>query len=142
MATDHGFNVGLPDNLGMFNVFSIIHCVHFSNHTFKTFSNLFVIVISPCPLMQMRYPRHVPSGYLFFFSLLSSKKGYPHYFNIYYQSRILAGHCVINFMKILSYTIDVHIENKRKVEWGIFHRPVANTEVSDHLSMVECLNLF
>lgn len=67
MATDHGFNVGLPDNLGMFNVFSIIHCVHFSNHTFKTFSNLFVIVIGPCPLMQMRYPRHVPSGYLFFF---------------------------------------------------------------------------
>ena len=26
MATDHGFNVGLPDNLGMFNVFSSIYC--------------------------------------------------------------------------------------------------------------------
>jgi len=34
MATDHGFNVGLPDNLGMLNVLSIIHCVNFSNHTF------------------------------------------------------------------------------------------------------------
>ena len=26
MATDHGFNVGLPDNLGMFIVLSSIHC--------------------------------------------------------------------------------------------------------------------
>ena len=33
MATDHGFNVGLPDNLGMFYVLSSIHCVYFSNQT-------------------------------------------------------------------------------------------------------------
>lgn len=42
MATDHGFNVGLPDNLGMFNVLSSIHCAHFFQPDDLDFFNLSV----------------------------------------------------------------------------------------------------